>query len=504
MFINMKSNRLHKFLFSFLFLSIYIIPLFAKPKADEVYIKYVHPRTYEFDLCDTDKQIFLGYNKYEDRFLASVDFTRFIEKDKPQAGDKITFYYNGTATKNTDFVYAQLITDNHVVAGGESKKFCEDTPAKEVFQGQVSFVIKEDIVNDIAIKLYSFKTNTPGKIDQIYLRFNRVVETTDTVKEALAEQKAVRKNIEIVEVKTEVISDEEIAANAAEEEARKAAELAEAEAKKQAELQAQLEAQRLAQEQELLKQQEELEKALAAAKSNYSRYEKEYLNDFMVYDDPELDVEESESEEIIENPDEADSFGRTLLMKAAKAGNDWQIKTLLRSGAKVNLKDKDGWSALMYAVRYQESMTCVDLLIEAGAAVKTKNNYGSTPLAVAACYNNNPEVIKKLLSFYTTSDKEVLKSMVLLLSENHTSEYVQLAKLNIYLNLSVPLNTFYEGKTPLMYAAEFGDSTKVIQTLLDSNAITSIRSTEGKTAYEYAVTNKNLKHDSAYWALNKK
>ena len=55
-----------------------------------------------------------------------------------------------------------------------------------------------------------------------------------------------------------------------------------------------------------------------------------------------------------------------------------------------------------------------------------------------------------------------------------------------------------------MYACEFGNSTKVIKVLLDNNAVPSLRSNEGKTAYEYASENKKLAHDSTYWELNKK
>ena len=55
-----------------------------------------------------------------------------------------------------------------------------------------------------------------------------------------------------------------------------------------------------------------------------------------------------------------------------------------------------------------------------------------------------------------------------------------------------------------MYACQYGNSTKIIKLLLENNAVTSVRSTEGKTAYEYASENKKLKHDSTYWELNKK
>ena len=55
-----------------------------------------------------------------------------------------------------------------------------------------------------------------------------------------------------------------------------------------------------------------------------------------------------------------------------------------------------------------------------------------------------------------------------------------------------------------MYAAAYGNSNKVLQMLLDYDASVTLRSTEGKTAFDYAVKNKNLVHDDSYWALNVK
>lgn len=510
--INKSYSKKIVFIFSF-FILLVNTPLFSKSKnKSDKYIKYVHPRIYEFDLCDADTQVFLGYNKYSGKFEADIDYTRFVKGDLPQAGDKVIFYFKGYSKKPAHLIYGDVYDGNRNLTNSFGKVFIPYIEKNTEFEGSVSYILSGDVTKEFRLHLWSSMPDQRGKLDQCYLNFTRVVETTDTVSEAAQEKKAAKKNIEIVEVQSEIFDDDEIAAQEA---AKAAAIEAEKLAAEEAEKAAAEEAARIAAEQEAariekerleaerLKQEEELQKAIDSVKA-VSRYEKEFLNDYMVLDEPDISEPEEAEEELIANPDETDSFGRTLLMKAAKAGNDWQIKTLLKSGANVNLKDKDGWTALMYAVRYQESMVCVDLLIDAGADVKKYNKYNSSALSLAACYNNNPEVLKKLLSYYSTSDKEVLKSLVLLLSENQTSEYIQLAKLDIYLNLSIPLNNFYEGKTPLMYAAEFGTSTKVIKSLLDSNAILNIRSTEGKTAYDYASANKNLKHDDNYWALNKK
>ena len=238
--------------------------------------------------------------------------------------------------------------------------------------------------------------------------------------------------------------------------------------------------------------------------TSVSRYKKEYLQDYV----PSETVKTTDSEKStalkIENPDKTDQKGRTLLMNAAKTGNEWQIKALINSGADISKADNDGWTALMYACRYQESLSTVKSLVESGADVKQKTTYGATALTMAATYNNNPEILNYLLEFYDASEKEIYKAFVLLLSSKQQSEYINVTKVENFLKKGISLNTFYQGKTPLMYAAKYGNSTAILKLLMDHDALTSVRSTEGKTAFEYAVENTNLSHDENYWALNNK
>ena len=59
---------------------------------------------------------------------------------------------------------------------------------------------------------------------------------------------------------------------------------------------------------------------------------------------------------------------------------------LIESGANVHLCSKDGWTVLHYAAssnNYEE----VNVLIEAGAHLDTKNNRGSTPFVEACLWN---------------------------------------------------------------------------------------------------------------------
>jgi ankyrin repeat protein len=60
-----------------------------------------------------------------------------------------------------------------------------------------------------------------------------------------------------------------------------------------------------------------------------------------------------------------------------------QVKALIATGAEVNARDAEGWTALMMAVAADDS-DCVKTLIAARADVNAKDNEGHTALQVAA------------------------------------------------------------------------------------------------------------------------
>lgn len=85
-----------------------------------------------------------------------------------------------------------------------------------------------------------------------------------------------------------------------------------------------------------------------------------------------------------DSPDaEAKGYG-TVLMLAASQGNEDIVRLLLDAGAKVNAKNERGWTALLYALKWEHaSMAVVQALISAGADVNVKNNDGETALDLA-------------------------------------------------------------------------------------------------------------------------
>lgn len=230
---------------------------------------------------------------------------------------------------------------------------------------------------------------------------------------------------------------------------------------------------------------------------------KEYIYDFAPKKEQKLPKSiKYKTKRLIQNPDECDKNGKTLLMLSIQSGNTEQIALLLESKANVNLQDNEGWTALMYCVRYQNNVDLLKTLLNYGANYQLKTNFGLSLLDLCVSYCDDLDVIKKTLSLYEKNSEEVLKSFTLLLSSTFYDEELFLQKIQLFLNNKINLNSLHNGKTPLMYLCQNNSSTNAIQLLLKYGANKRIKSTENKTAFEYASENKSLQKDEIFWSLN--
>lgn len=214
-------------------------------------------------------------------------------------------------------------------------------------------------------------------------------------------------------------------------------------------------------------------------------------------DDEVLDDIRETKVRVIENPDALDNVGRTRLMNAIMENDDRVCYILLESGANPNAQDKDGWTPLMYACRYAQTSTVIQLLFEYGAKLDAKSNYQVSVLQIAAAYSKNRKVLATVLEQAVNLKLNLQDSFIVALKEARSEEFI-----GEYLKYNLNLNSMYKGKTPLMYAAEYYESTDVIKLLLEKGADPYIISSEKKNAFSYAKENSKLIHDSVYWSLN--
>ena len=232
-------------------------------------------------------------------------------------------------------------------------------------------------------------------------------------------------------------------------------------------------------------------------------YGKMFLYD---YADTSFDTEEeiapSENELIIKNVNKQDSRGVTPLMFALTRSDRNLTETLIKHGADVNARDKEGWTPLMYAVRTQNDKSFAAMLIDAGAFVRAKNSFGISSLLIAAEYSQNPDIVSLLLASYSATENDVAKAFIHAITSSNVPLQVQCEKIRRFIAKGVPLNVFYDGKTPLMYAASSASSTSVIAVLLESGALPFARTAEGLRAFDFAKKNQALEKDAVYRSLN--
>ena len=181
--------------------------------------------------------------------------------------------------------------------------------------------------------------------------------------------------------------------------------------------------------------------------------------------------------------------GRTALISAAARG-DLQVVTFLRhSGADINVRDKNGYTALLHAIEagyddveqvlldhpnldpharglngvtalssyvWRERKDAVQKLLDRGADVNAQDNDGDAPLHGAA-QTGNVEILDMLLDRGANPN---LKNK--------------------------------QGGTPLMWAAVYGHE-DAARWLMEHGADSSLKDNDGMTARDWAVRNKREK-----------
>ena len=161
-----------------------------------------------------------------------------------------------------------------------------------------------------------------------------------------------------------------------------------------------------------------------------------------------------------------DVMGRTPLAWAACRGDDRAIVTLLSHGAELNTVDVQHSGIVGHAAD-RNYVTCVRLLLEAGADPNIASSYGfkvGNPLNVAARNASDPLVVKTLLDFGANVDSSGIDGMTGLI---HAARRDNASFATLLLEYGANINsTSSAGQTPLTTAVAY-NSHNVLRLLLD-------------------------------------
>lgn len=99
-------------------------------------------------------------------------------------------------------------------------------------------------------------------------------------------------------------------------------------------------------------------------------------------------------------PDAVDPrYGYTALMLAARLNSQELVTALLQAGADVNVRARDGWTALMFSANCGDAGVAIaEMLLKAGADPKARHNNGYSALGILS--GSNATQMQSLLRRY--------------------------------------------------------------------------------------------------------
>jgi ankyrin repeat protein len=178
------------------------------------------------------------------------------------------------------------------------------------------------------------------------------------------------------------------------------------------------------------------------------------------------------------NPDAADAKGETAILAAAAGGQGHVVALLRDAGATTTAATPTGQTALMEAARAGDSQS-VQVLLSAGADAEARDSAGLSPLA-AAVMAGHTAVVALLVTAVTGSLDAPLQLAAM---EGHTPVMAVLMDKG-----ANPDATSVDGRTPMMFAAQYGRR-EAVKLLRQRGAAVTALDENLKTAADHAEEN---------------
>lgn len=181
--------------------------------------------------------------------------------------------------------------------------------------------------------------------------------------------------------------------------------------------------------------------------------------------------------------------GLPPLMLAAQSGDAEQIARLRAGGADVNIADTEGWTPLMFALRFDKPAAFVArLLTQYHALASAESEDGTTAMMIACQYASDPAVVEALYAADAVQPRRGGDCPIHFAARNATDGAPGI--IAFLLNSRADANQANDaGWTPLMTAARFSTRTDVIDALVAAGADVNARNRDGLTALMLAAAN---------------
>jgi ankyrin repeat protein len=200
---------------------------------------------------------------------------------------------------------------------------------------------------------------------------------------------------------------------------------------------------------------------------------------------------------IIQALQEATPHSATLRMtrdefyEIVATGSAAEVAAASSEGADANTKDEDDYTVLMHALRSDQDLDVIQLLLEAGADVNSimALNTGWQALVVAAASNTNPDVIKALVAAGARLDYKACGDQTPLLAAAQSNPNPEIIHTPIQAGVAVE-DRDAENRSLLMLAVRFDANREVIRTLIELGLDVNDTDSAGRTPLMVAVQSK--------------
>lgn len=183
----------------------------------------------------------------------------------------------------------------------------------------------------------------------------------------------------------------------------------------------------------------------------------------------------------------------TILMASVIHKQKESAKLLIKHGANLNIKNSNGYDALLIATEFYD-YEYVKLLVDNGADIKTKNQ-NNFNLLILVSLRNSPDTITEAKYFidkginvndFTNQGKTALTFAC-------TTRNLELVKLLVENGANINATDF-EGFTALMHVVYYNenygdDKSNIIYYMINNGADFNIRNNYNKTVLDYAIDN---------------